>query len=87
MEQGIHLLLTEDQWIIQNVEDLKIQFCEWVDSQIEEDVEIHSASTDGKLHFKIRDVVLTRPDEPNETELLVTIERVGQGDRRTLVQE
>jgi len=47
MEQGIHLLLTEDQWIIQNVEDLKIQFCEWVDSQIEEDVEIHSASTDG----------------------------------------
>ena len=76
MEQGIHLLLTEDQWIIQNVEDLKIQLCEWVDSQIEEDVEIHSASTDGKLHFKIHDVVLTRPDEPNETELLVTIERV-----------
>ena len=87
MEQGIYLLLTEDQWIIQNVEDLKIQLCEWVDSQIEEDVEIHSASTDGKLHFKIHDVVLTRPDEPNETELLVTIERVGQGDRRTLVQE
>ena len=77
MEQGIHLLLTEDQWVIQNVEDLKIQFSEWVDSQIEEDVEIHSASTDGKLHFKIHDVVLTRPDEPNETALLVTIERVG----------
>ena len=76
MEQGIHLLLTEDQWIIQDVEDLKIQFCECVDSQIEEDVEIHSASTDGKLHFKIHDVVLTRPDEPNETELLVTIERI-----------
>ena len=87
MEQGIHLLLTEDQWIIQNVEDLKIQFCEWVDSQIEEDAEIQSASTDGKLHFKIHDVVLPRPDEPNETDLLVTIERVGQGDRRTLVQE
>ena len=76
MEQGIHLLLTEDQWIIQDVEDLKIQFCEWVDSQIEEDAEIQSASTDGKLHFKIHDVVLTRPDEPNETELLVTVARI-----------
>ena len=77
MEQGIHLLLTEDQWIIQNVEDLKIQFCEWVDSQIDEDAEIQSASTEDKLYFKIHDVVLTRPDEPNETDLLVTIERVG----------
>ena len=76
MEQGIHLLLTEDQWIIQNVEDLKIQFCEWVDSQIEEDVEIHSASTDGKLHFKIHDIVLTNLKDTDKQDLYVTVERI-----------
>ena len=70
------MLQTADQWVIQHVEDLKSQFCEWVNSQTEEDVEIHSASTDGKLQFKIHVVVLTRPDEPNETDLLVTFERI-----------
>jgi hypothetical protein len=34
MEQGIHLLLTEDQWIIQNVEDLKIELCDFIDDQV-----------------------------------------------------
>ena len=74
----------EDQWVIQDIEDLKIQLCDFIDDQVRhhedgwENTKIQSASTDdGKLHFKIHDVVLTRPDEPNETELLVTIERVG----------
>ena len=82
MEQGIHLLLTEDQWIIQNVEDLKIELCDFIDDQVRhhedgwENTKIQSASTaDGKLHFNIFSVIKINEKVTDKGELLVTIER------------
>ena len=73
--------ITDDHWIVHDIQELKDKLCDWLDDQdhdqpISEDAEVSSAVVDENLHFKIHDVVLTRPDEPNETELLVTIERI-----------
>ncbi|SVD97317.1 uncharacterized protein METZ01_LOCUS450171, partial [marine metagenome] len=40
------------------------------------DTAVHSAEVDGKLHFKIHDVVLTNPRDTDEQDLYVTVERV-----------
>ncbi len=43
---------------------------------ISEDTEVSSVVVDGKLHFKIHDVVLTNPRDTDEQDLYVTVERV-----------
>ena len=58
-----------------------VQFCDWVDDKdhdpvLTKDTVVQSAEVDGKLHFKIHDVVLTNPRDTDEQDLYETIERI-----------
>ena len=73
--------ISDDHWICHDLDELKDKFCDWLDDQdnvppISEDAEVSSAEVDGKLHFKIHDVVLTNPRDTDEQDLYVTVERV-----------
>ena len=61
------------------------QICDWLDDQDHEpvlpkDTAVQSAEVDGKLHFKIHDVVLTNPRDTDEQDLYVTIERIESAE-------
>ena len=73
--------ISDDYWICHDLDELKDKFCDWLDDQdnvppISEDAEVSSVVVDGKLHFKIHDVVLTNPRDTDEQDLYVTVERV-----------
>ena len=73
--------ISDDHWICHDLDELKDIFCDWLDDQDHEpvlpkDTAVKSAEVDGKLHFKIHDIVLTNPLDNNEQDLYVTIERV-----------
>ena len=58
--------ITDDNWLCHDLDELKNKFCDWLDNQNHEqflpmDTAVQSAIVDGKLHFKIYDVVLTNP--------------------------
>ena len=73
--------ISDDHWVCNDLDELKDKFCDWLDDQDHEpvlpkDTAVHSAEVDGKLHFKIHDVVLTNPRDTDEQDLYVTVERV-----------
>ena len=74
--------ISDDHWICHDLDELKDKFSDWLDDQdhdpvLSKDTAVHSAEVDGKLHFKIHDVVLTNPrDTDDEQDLYVTIERI-----------
>ena len=74
--------ISDDHWICHDLDELKDKFCDWLDDQDHEpvlpkDTAVHSAEVDGKLHFKIHDVILSDPnDKGDEQDLYVTIERI-----------
>ena len=74
--------ISDDHWICHDLDELKDKFCEWVDDQDHEpvlpkDTAVHSTEVDGKLHFRIHDVILSDPsDKGDEQDLYVTVERV-----------
>ena len=74
--------ITDDHWIVHDIQELKDKLCDWLDDQdnvppISEDAEVSSAEVDGKLHFRIHDVILSDPnDKGDEQDLYVTVERV-----------
>ena len=73
--------ISDDHWICHDLDELKDKFCDWLDDQdhdpvLPKDTAVHSTEVDGKLHFKIHDVVLTNPRDTDEQDLYVTIERV-----------
>ena len=73
--------ISDDHWVCHDLDELKDKFCDWLDDQdnappISEDTEMSSVVVDGKLHFKIHDVVLTNPRDTDEQDLYVTIERI-----------
>ena len=73
--------ISDDHWICHDLDELKDKFCDWLDDQVHEpvlpkDTAVQSAEVDGKLHFKIHDVVLTNPRDTDEQDLYVTIERI-----------
>ena len=73
--------ISDDHWICHDLDELKDKFCDWLDDQdheppISEDAKVSSVVVDGKLHFKIHDVVLTNPRDTDEQDLYVTVERV-----------
>ena len=74
--------LSDAHWVCHDLDELKDKFCDWLDDQDHEpvltkDTAVKSAEVDGKLHFKIHDVVLTTPRATDEQDLYVTVERVG----------
>ena len=73
--------VTKDQWTVHDMDELKQKFSDWLDDQVHEpvlpkDTAVQSAEVDGKLNFKIHDVVLTNPRDTDEQDLYVTVERV-----------
>ena len=74
--------ISDEHWGCHDLDELKDKLCDWLDDQdnvppISEDAEVSSVVVDGKLHFRIHDVILSDPnDKGDEQDLYVTIERV-----------
>ena len=73
--------IKKDHWTVHDIEELKEKFSDWLDDTVERlgsEREVSSrVDDDGKLHFKIHDVVLSDPnDKGDEQDLYVTVERV-----------
>ena len=73
--------ISEDHWVCHDLDELKDKLCDWLDDQdnvppISEDAKVSRVVVDGKLHFKIHDVVLTNPRDTDEQDLYVTIEGI-----------
>ena len=75
----------EHHWIYHKIEELKDKFSDWLDDTVERlggEREVSSrVDDDGKLHFKIHDVVLSDPnDKGYEQDLYVTVERIESAE-------
>ena len=82
MNQENDGVMVGDSLLCPDIESLKSLFNDWLDDcvgkGIPKDTKIPSTVTDNKLHFTFRDVVLTRPEEDNTSDLHIEIERVGK---------
>ena len=76
--------ISEDHWFYHDIEELKEKFSDWLDDTVDRlggEREVSSrVDDDGKLHFKIHDVVLTNPRDTDEQDLYVTIERIESAE-------
>ena len=77
--------ITKDNWTVHDIEELKEKFSDWLDDTVDRlggERKVSSRVDDeGKLHFRIYDVVLSDPDDNGEEEnLYVTIEQVERPD-------
>ena len=78
--------ISDDHWVCHDLDELKDKFCDWLDDQdndppISEDAEVSSVVVDGKLHFRIHDVILSDPNvKGDEQDLYVTVERVESAE-------
>ena len=73
--------LTKDQWTVHDIDELKETLSDWLDDTVERlggEREVSSRVDDeGKLNFRIHDVILSDPkDKGDEQDLYVTIEKV-----------
>ena len=73
--------ITEDHWIYHDIDELKETFSDWLDDTVDRlggEREVSSRVDDeGKLNFRIHDVILSDPkDKGDEQDLYVTIEKV-----------
>ncbi len=73
--------ITKDNWTVHDIEELKEKFSDWLDDTVERlggEREVSSRVDDeGKLNFRIHDVILSDPkDKGDEQDLYVTIEKV-----------
>ena len=79
------MMTSEDNSTVSDIEELKEVFLDWLDDTVERlggERKVSSRVDDeGKLHFRIHDVVLSDPDDNGEEEnLYVTIEQVERPD-------
>ena len=65
--------ISDDEWEVEDMESVVDRFSDWINSQVDPDKKIKSAQKDGKLFIRIDDIVLTNPDEPDQTDLLLSI--------------
>ena len=77
--------ITKDHWTVHDIDELKEKFSDWLDDTVDRlggERKVSSrVEKEGKLHFKIHDVVLSDPDDNGEEEnLYVTIEQVERPD-------
>ena len=73
--------VTKDQWTVHDIDELKQKISDWLDDTVERlggEREVSSrVDEEGKLHFRIHDVILSDPnDKGDEQDLYVTVERV-----------
>ncbi len=79
------MMTSEDNSTVSDIEELKETFSDWLDDTVDRlggERKVSSRVDDeGKLHFRIHDVVLSDPDDNGEEEnLYVTIEQVERPD-------
>ena len=79
------MMTSEDNSTISDIEEMKEVFSNWLDDTVDRlggERKVSSRVDDeGKLHFRIHDVVLSDPDDNGEEEnLYVTIEQVERPD-------
>ena len=79
------MMTSEDNSTVSDIEELKEVFPDWLDDTVDRlggERKVSSRVDDeGKLHFRIHDVVLSDPDDNGEEEnLYVTIEQVERPD-------
>ena len=72
---------TKDNWTVHDIDELKETLSDWLDDTVERlggEREVSSRVDDeGKLNFRINDVILSDPkDKGDEQDLYVTIEKV-----------
>ena len=73
--------INEDHWVYHDIDELKETFSDWLDDTVDRlggEREVSSrVDEEGKLHFKIHDVVLTHPkDTGAELDVYLTIEQI-----------
>ena len=73
--------ITKDHWTVHDIDEFKETFSDWLDDTVERlggEREVSSrVDEEGKLHFRIHDVILSDPnDKGDEQDLYVTIERI-----------
>ena len=73
--------VTKDQWTVHDIDELKQKFSDWLDDTVDrlggERTVSSRVEKEGKLHFKIHDVILSDPDDKGDAQdLYVTIEQV-----------
>ena len=79
------MMTSEDKITVSDIEEMKEIFSDWLDDTVDRlggERKVSSRVDDeGKLHFRIHDVVLSDPDDNGEEEnLYVTIEQVERPD-------
>jgi hypothetical protein len=79
------MMTSEDNSTVSDIEEMKEVFSDWLDDTVDRlggERKVSSRVDDeGKLHFRIHDVVLSDPDDNGEEEnLYVTIEQVERPD-------
>ena len=73
--------LTEDQWTVHDIDELKQKFSDWLDDTVDRlggERKVRSrVEKEGKLHFRIHDMILSDPnDKEDAQDFYVTIEPV-----------
>ncbi len=79
------MMTSKDNSTVSDIEEMKEVFSDWLDDTVDRlggERKVSSRVDDeGKLHFRIHDVVLSDPDDNGEEEnLYVTIEQVERPD-------
>ncbi len=79
------MMTSEDNSTVSDIEEMKEVLSDWLDDTVDRlggERKVSSRVDDeGKLHFRIHDVVLSDPDDNGEEEnLYVTIEQVERPD-------
>ena len=77
--------ISDDHWICHDLDELKDKLCDWGDDTVERlggEREVSSrVDEEGKLHFRIHDVILSDPnDKGDEQDLYVTVERIESAE-------
>ena len=73
--------ITKNNWTVHDIDELKETLSDWLDDTVERlggEREVSSRVDDeGKLNFRIHDVILSDPkDKGDDQDLYVTIEKV-----------
>ena len=73
--------LTKDQWTVHDIDELKKKFSDWLDDTVERlggERKVSSrVEKEGKLHFRIHDVILSDPDDKGDAQdLYIPIEKI-----------
>ena len=67
--------ISDDEWEVIDRDSVIEKFSDWIYSQVDVDKKIKSAEKDGKLFIRIDDIVLTNPDDPDQMDLVLTINK------------